>query len=182
MADDAPAAGKHKGLKLPPALEKHKVLLFAGMLGVLFLVYFLYKGQGGSGAGAASTSPAALTDPGTDPTSGLSASDLGDMLSGMSGLPGPAGPAGVAGPAGPAAKMSIWQLAKQELIAGGNKNPTQGQIDRKRRKILGQKPAKAPKATDHKPVKKAAVQAMPAAHMVPAAHKSQPPAKAGKKN
>lgn len=185
MADE-PAHGAAHGkgkMHLPPALEKHKGLVAAGLLGLLLLIYFMSRSNS-SGAGTAQ-SAAAIPDPNAS-SSPLTDPALAGMLSGMGAIPGPAGstgPTGATGPAGPQGRFSIWQEAKARLIAKGNKNPSQGQIDRERRRILGQKQKGTHKVTDGpNPPKKAAVQAMPAAHVTPAAHGSKPPARAGRKN
>lgn len=173
MADDngtKPAGGSK--FKLPPALEKHKGLLAAGLVGVLLLIYFMSRS---SSAGAATTTTGITPDT-TTADSPLTDPDLASMLSGMSGTPGLTGPAGATGATGATGttKFSFWQEAKAKLIAGGNKNPTQGQIDRERKKIIAGVPG--PSA----PKKKAAVQAMPASHVTPKAATARKPAAAGK--
>jgi len=95
-----------KGEEMHPkgTVDKKKVLIAGGILGVLVLGYLWYKNQQNSAANTAGTTAATTAIPTySSPTGGFSGwQNSGSTGSGaVGGTTGPTGPAGPAGPAGP---------------------------------------------------------------------------------
>lgn len=124
-------------------IQKHKKgAMVVGGIAVVFVLYLFLRSRSASGNSSSSGTPADSSSV-TDPNAATGFNPANGVLTGPT---GPAGPVGATGARGPAGRVSIWQEAKQRLIARGILHPTQKQINAERSRILASSaPPKPPK-------------------------------------